>query len=263
RRYGDRIRVIRQANGGHAGALNRAIAEARCDYVAKCDADDIWVPEKLARQVDALRDHPQLDVLFGAARFFGSVEGPYGIDPGDGILDRTDLARRLYAGNFACASTVMMRRALWQRLGPFDGDIACEDYEYWLRALADDAVFHYDPHVLVHYRRHDAQLTHRLLRMHRAAHQVRLTYVDLVDDERLVSTVLAGDLATMARLYAAEGDTASARASFVASLRRRPSGFALAWLLLLAAPQRWQQSLASAGASLRRSVPGRFQAAVR
>lgn len=49
-----RVRVYSQANAGVGAARNRAIAEAKGDFIAPLDADDFWYPEKLARQIEAL-----------------------------------------------------------------------------------------------------------------------------------------------------------------------------------------------------------------
>jgi glycosyltransferase involved in cell wall biosynthesis len=263
-RFADDIRVIAQANQGHAGALNRGYAEARCDYVAKCDADDIWEPDKLSRQVQALVDHPDIDVAFSGARNFGLADDEWVPAPGEGLLlDARELVRALYRTNIVCATSTVIRRETFERLGPFDASVPCEDYDYWLRALAAGAVFFYDPRALVRCRKHALGATHNLLRMRRGAHLVRQRHAELVADERLVRGVLAGDLSTIARLLVDDDQPREARATFVASVRRRPTAFALAWLALLAAPSRYRATLIDTSRSIKRGVQGHTQAAAR
>ncbi len=61
-----RIRVIRQENAGMAAAVNRAVAEARGEFVTFLDADDALLPGKLSKQVAIARAHPDADwVLSG------------------------------------------------------------------------------------------------------------------------------------------------------------------------------------------------------
>jgi glycosyltransferase involved in cell wall biosynthesis len=262
-RFAGDIRVIAQANQGHARALNRGYAEARCDYVAKCDADDIWQPDKLSRQVQALLAHPEIDVAFSGARNFGLADDEWVPAPGEGLLDARELVRALYRTNLVCATSTLIRRETFERLGPFDASVPCEDYDYWLRALATGATFFYDPRALVRCRKHALGATHNLLRMRRGAHLVRQRHAALVGDERLVRRVLAGDLSTIARLLVDDDQPREARATFIASLRRRPTAFAVAWLALLAAPTRFHATLIGTSRSIKRGVQGRTQAAAR
>src|SRR5260370_12794376 len=54
-----RIRLIQQPNSGVAAARNRAIAEATSDYVAPIDADDLWQPDKIEKQLTRLHPHDE------------------------------------------------------------------------------------------------------------------------------------------------------------------------------------------------------------
>ena len=59
-----RIKVLRQPNSGVSMARNAAIAHARGELIAFLDADDVWLPEKLAAQLDLLQQEPRANLLF-------------------------------------------------------------------------------------------------------------------------------------------------------------------------------------------------------
>jgi glycosyltransferase involved in cell wall biosynthesis len=261
-RFRERIRVIRQPNGGCAAAFNTAFREARCDFVAECGADDVWEPRKLERQIQALMRHPQIDVAFGLARLFGSAEGCWGMpadDASSGILEPRAFGRTMYLTNRVCPSTLLIRRSLYERLGPFAEreEMATEDYEYWMRALHAGAVFHYDPEVLVRYRRHDANASSDHLAMRQADLLVHRRYVDLAGSHSLVRRALAHDHFVLGRLLRDKGRTREARAEFATSLRHRPTPRALAWRLLLSVPERHHRALAGRAISLKRALDPR------
>lgn len=253
-RFRGEIRVVKQANRGVAGAMNRCFEEARGEYVAKCDADDIWEPEKLERQVAALLAHPEIDIALSGARCFGLTEALRFPNPGVGLLEPRELARRLYRANFVCASSMLIRRHLYEQVGPFVDGLACEDYDYWLRALAAGAVFFYDQNSLVRYREHAQQVSHNVLRMHQAEYKVHRWHSGLIEDSALVHEVQARDLAKIARVLSDQDRPREARAAFVSSLRHRPTLRALAWALVLSAPDRYRRPLSDGLVSIKRTL---------
>jgi glycosyltransferase involved in cell wall biosynthesis len=140
--YGDAIKVIDQANGGMSHARNAGIRVARGKYVAFLDADDWWLPEKLARQVELLNNRPELGFCSTAAR----VENPQGelLNLWHCRHARRDMLETIIAENAAVAggcSAVMVRRELFEQVGLFDESLrGFEDPDLWMRLAA---VCHY------------------------------------------------------------------------------------------------------------------------
>lgn len=137
-----RIRLFRQEqNGGVAEARNRGIQESQGQYLAFLDSDDLWRPEKLAKQISFMKEHHAAisATAYGvidengkkarADRHFQHIEAGY----------RTYSFRELLKGNALGCLTVMIDRIALQEQG-YTGDLAFpqikhEDYALWLSIL--------------------------------------------------------------------------------------------------------------------------------
>jgi len=152
-----RVRVVAlPANTGLPAAVrNRGLSEARGIYIALLDADDAWLPDKLARQLAELEAHPEADAVctlyepFGdptrarlAAALLNHERAP--------VVHRAEMLRH-------CpwqTSTLLMRRACYDELGGFDEspELFCgDDYLYFARLLHRYTVRRI-PEALVRYR---------------------------------------------------------------------------------------------------------------
>jgi glycosyltransferase involved in cell wall biosynthesis len=125
-RYAPPARVLRQENRGAVGAANTGVQEARGEYVAFCDSDDIWLPGKLAAQLTAARGGA--DLVFAHVEEFLSPE----VDP---AAARTRPLRTAMPGYVP--SCALVRRALFQRVGPFDESLENGAWlDWYVRARA-------------------------------------------------------------------------------------------------------------------------------
>ena len=137
-RYGAQVRLINQDNRGMCAARNVAIRSAHGAYVAFLDADDWWLPEKLARQVTLMESRPEIGFCSTAAR----VEDEQGrlINLWRCRHGNTQMLATLFAENAAIAggcSAVMARRHLVDQVGLFDESLTgFEDPDLWIRLAA-------------------------------------------------------------------------------------------------------------------------------
>jgi glycosyltransferase involved in cell wall biosynthesis len=133
--FGDRIAVLTQPNEGPAVATNRAIAHARGRYVSLLDADDLWLPDKLARQLAILEADPNV----------GLVHGDLEVIDGDGRRTRASkydwygelpvvgrALGRLLSQNEATTSSITLRTDLAKAIPPAPSWAWCRDW--WLAA---------------------------------------------------------------------------------------------------------------------------------
>jgi glycosyltransferase involved in cell wall biosynthesis len=235
RSYSDRISLIQQENRGCPGAFDTGIREAAGDFVALCPADDIWEPRKLEWQRAALAENPRIDVAFGGAERFGLARGPHVRPQRDGLLDPVWFGRAMYSENLIPDPSAVIRRSLYLDLGGYE-PLVGEDYEFWMRALAADANFFFDPRLVVRLREHGGNLSYRALDIWETNHLVHERYADLAQDPDLVRRTLARDLLMIGYCRAALGRSHDARRSFRASLEKRTSPLSLAAAVAMSVP---------------------------
>jgi glycosyltransferase involved in cell wall biosynthesis len=167
KKYGNSIRYIWQPNRGPAAARNRGIKEARGDFIAFQDSDDLWVPNKTERQLAFMHAHPDMEISFGLMANFAAPTDEATPEIKNWAIYRqlqanashvTDLFRILLQWNVVPTPTVLLRRSCFERIGYFREDMCqAEDYELWLRA-AQLCRWGFVDSVLLHRRRHASNL---------------------------------------------------------------------------------------------------------
>jgi len=127
-----RLRVERREVQGLTRALNRGLGLARAPLVARLDADDLALPERLARQRDFLDAHPGVGLLGTAAREVDALGREVRVvrPPQHDAA----LRRALIRENPFVHSSVMLRRALCEQAGGYDeARPVAQDYDLWMR----------------------------------------------------------------------------------------------------------------------------------
>lgn len=141
-----RIRVIRQANGGVSRARNRGVSEARSEWVAFLDADDEWKPEFLATCLQLLEQYPQADVIGTAYELCDANEQTHPIVLRHWELGKEGLMESYFmvAANSDppfCSISVMIRKAALQAIGGFPEGIGQgEDLLTWARLAVNGSI---------------------------------------------------------------------------------------------------------------------------
>lgn len=170
--FGTRIRVIRQVNRGLSTARNVGAAAATGAWLAFLDADDTWLPHKLALQIEAGRDTGA--ALVYSDRFNLGVRGSLPERQGDlhAMYSGDVFVELLVLGNRITASSVIVRREVFQRLQGFAEELrVAEDWDLWIRvAEAHTVAVVNEP--LVNYTFHDGMLTRDPERMRTARNRI-------------------------------------------------------------------------------------------
>jgi glycosyltransferase involved in cell wall biosynthesis len=151
-----RVHYVRQQNLGQPKAKNRGIAESGGEFVAFLDADDIWMPDKLERQMQ-LFSNPAVGVVY-SRRHWIDPEGCI-IDGNERTLRRGNVLDYIFVDNFVCFSSSVVRKRLLLEVGGFDESLPMGiDYDLWIR-LAARCRFDFVNGPLVKYRSGHANLS--------------------------------------------------------------------------------------------------------
>ena len=202
----ERLRVLRQDRLGLVPALNRAVAEARAPLLARMDADDVSLPDRLERQVAYLDARPEVALVAAGVETSG---GARIVLPDDDAA----LRRRLLLRNPFAHGAVAVRAEALAQAGGYRADYgANEDYDLW-RRIARGWRLGAVPEILYRYREHPGAVT-------------RSRVDERVESRERLRDELWRDPALLCAL-GRDADPVEARALLREALRRRRPGLAL------------------------------------
>lgn len=236
--YGDRIRYIRQDNAGASAARNRGIREAKGDFVAFLDADDLWVPSKLQKQLELFDQRPELGMVITDCIAFGEW-GEY-VPPGDKRerLMVGDICQNIFLYSGVGTPSVMVRREVFDKVGMFNENLPlAEDDNMWIRIAADYPVELIDE-VLVRVRDHANRSTKGIDRLLDAIQaNVQALQKEHGHAWERIAEVYPRKIANLKFAIGTwrldEGDHKSARQAFREGLQSDPTMHRSRWYLLL------------------------------
>lgn len=222
------IRYFYQENKGIAAARNKGIKESNGKYIAFLDQDDLWLPEKLERQVKYLEENPDTALVYTDSIRFGDCSNAWKLTPYEGKV-----FLQLINGNFISALTVVVRREVFKKVGCFDEDrnlMGCDDYDMWLR-IASIYKIGYINEKLARWRAHSKGYTYaQSTKMNRAAiavleknfrlfkfHKIRITDFR----RKILSPIYFG----LGWIYFNNRDFKTARQVFTTAIKYNPLSF--------------------------------------
>lgn len=256
------VRLITQENAGVAAARNTGIRAATGDYIALLDQDDLWLPDKLACQVEYLDKHPEIALVHSNIHFIGEA-GERIPDPEWAWVAPTygQVLPELVQWNRICTCTVLLRKSVLEQVGLFRQELApADDWDLWLQVAARHPIGFVDA-VTACYRLHQGNESRNLLKMQEAEIQVVETFVREHPDA-------VGDAITRAKLFSLyseaalllerAGRHAEARSYWLHAMRKNPvASKPYTSLIWGALPAHQQQALAWYGKRIRGLLAGK------
>jgi glycosyltransferase involved in cell wall biosynthesis len=156
--YGFDIIVLQQNNQGVSAARNRGIAASRAQLIAFLDSDDIWLPQKLTRQVEFFAAHSDALICQTEETW---IRNGLRVNPKKRHQKRSgEIFEPSLTLCLVSPSAVMIRRSLFDAVGLFDERLpACEDYDLWLRVSCRFPVYLIDEPLIIKRGGHPDQLS--------------------------------------------------------------------------------------------------------
>ena len=204
--FGKDVRYIKQENQGPSAARNTGIRLAEGDYFVFLDADDLVYPGTLLSQYETLERNVEADLAICHNQLFESPDpaGPFS-PKGCFPLPNGAFPILFCHHNVAPVHAFMARRAIVEKVVSFDVTLrACEDYDFWLKCLAQGCQIAINDSGLALYRKHAQSLStqkHQQQLMHEAIIRDRIEHL-LTDSDNFAAGLKAnGWLALATRCF--------------------------------------------------------------
>ena len=152
------VLLLRQKNMGVSSARNNGVMMASSEWIAFLDSDDVWHPEKIARQIKFHKQSSSLKISYTDEQWVR-----------DGKMvtlpkkyqkpSQTTFENSLDYCNIA-PSSVLIEKKLFDKVGAFDEALeVCEDYDLWLRILLENSIGYLPEKLITKHGGHDDQLS--------------------------------------------------------------------------------------------------------
>jgi len=176
------VNYVYQKNAGVSSARNKGLEQAKGDWLAFLDSDDEWMPEKLYKQLDLLKAHPEQKVCHTEEVWIRNG------------VRVNQMKKHQKTGGWIfpqclplCAmspSSIVIHRSIFEDVGVFDTQLpACEDYDLWLRITAKYPVLYITEPQILKYGGHEDQLSRKYWGMD----QYRITALQKIIKENKLS----------------------------------------------------------------------------
>lgn len=254
--FGERVRVFTQANRGPAAARNHAVRQARGDYLAFLDGDDLWLPGQPAVLMGHVEKHPDTRVIYGNwGVWHPEADGSFAPLPAfdlkdDPVVDAAGsgwIYSKLLFDSIIHIIAAVIHRSVYDAVQGFDETLRTgSDYDFWLKVSRAYPVVKLDRPVAV-YRQNHTSVTYTVRRENNAYRLLKraLDTYGLADTagHAVPRRAAANRLAELAFVHGYrhywQGDAQVAQQSFMQSLAHRPWQPKAAAYALAALASRW------------------------
>lgn len=244
-KFGDRVQLLTQKNAGPSAARNRGIRKARGEYIALLDADDLWLPEKTALQLECVKRYPDVGLVFCDMIEFQGNKREESTQFQSNGFDNTffghselvlDPFRKLLKANFISTPSVLMSRSLFEQTGGFDEDLRfSEDLLLWLRIARISSIARVSMPLVLR-RRHEGNITnsrHRFLAaLPSVLQKVQQEHAEYMEREGIsIREKLATAHMEFGKFLLALGEASKGRHEVIRGFMTYPSARRLGWVL--------------------------------
>jgi glycosyltransferase involved in cell wall biosynthesis len=224
--------IFNERNLGTYATLNVGLAETEGEFVAILNDDDLWAPEKLARQIELFGRHPEVGLVHTGGHFIdrdGKRQEGNPLGFAFPRFETGDILLGLVPENKIIASAALVRRACFAELGEFDPSyFGSGDWQMWYR-IAEKWHVGFVDEPLTFYRVHGGNASHKLERIWKDDERLREWMRPRLEtyggrfDENALRAAKAHNLACLGTVKTLNGDAAAGRAAYAASIRLAPT----------------------------------------
>ncbi len=170
KKYGGKIRIIKQKHSGPAKTTNNAVKECAGEYITMLDSDDFLEPEALEKMKEAFDKDGSTD--FAYCDYF---------EINNGKKKKISLKNNIFKA-LGCA--IMFKKSLFSEVGFYDHDLIFSEYDFLIKLLKSKKKSGYIPVPLYNYRRSGGSLTADPEWVKRGFEQLKKKYGNIVEKIR-------------------------------------------------------------------------------